>query len=166
VVAKKPEVLIGVGVLVLAAILAYGATGISSDAGYSGVGPNFVPWVVSGVLALCGGFLLWESLSGGFHDMEEPSGAEHGYWPGFAWVTAGMLLNAALITTIGFIFSCTLCFTLAVRGYKASQGHPDFSVRAFVKDALIGLVIAAPVYWMFTKLLAINLPGLTASGWL
>jgi len=164
--AKKPEVLIGAGVLVLSACLAFGATKISSDAGYSGVGPNFVPWVVAGVLGLCGAFLLWEALSGGFRQMEEPSGAEHGYWPGFAWVTAGMLLNATLITTIGFIFSCTLCFTLAVRGYKASQGHPDFGARAFVKDAVIGLIIAAPVYWMFTKLLAINLPGLTASGWL
>ena len=30
----------------------------------------------------------------------------------------------------------------------------------------IGAAIAAPVYWMFTKLLAINLPGLTSTGWL
>jgi putative tricarboxylic transport membrane protein len=27
-------------------------------------------------------------------------------------------------------------------------------------------LIAAPVYWLFTQLLAVNLPGLTASGWL
>ncbi|HQX58843.1 MAG TPA: tripartite tricarboxylate transporter TctB family protein, partial [Burkholderiaceae bacterium] len=31
---------------------------------------------------------------------------------------------------------------------------------------LIGIAIAAPVYWMFTKLLAINLPGLTTTGWI
>jgi putative tricarboxylic transport membrane protein len=35
-----------------------------------------------------------------------------------------------------------------------------------VKDALVGVAISAPVYWMFTKLLAINLPGLTSTGWL
>jgi len=29
-----------------------------------------------------------------------------------------------------------------------------------------GFAIAAPVYWMFSQLLAINLPGLTATGWL
>jgi len=28
------------------------------------------------------------------------------------------------------------------------------------------LLIAAPVYWAFTKFLGINLPGLTQSGWL
>lgn len=161
-----PQVLVAVGVLAVAAVLAAGATGISSEAGYSGVGPNFVPWVVAAALGACGAFLLWESLSGGFRGMEEGSEDERGYWPGFIWVSAGMLLNAALITTLGFILSCTLCFVLAVRGYKASQGAPDYRPVAFAKDAVVGLIIAAPVYWLFTKLLAINLPGLTSTGWL
>jgi len=65
-----------------------------------------------------------------------------------------MLLNAALITRIGFILSCTLCFVLAVRGFEASQGAPDWSPKSFGKDALVGACIAAPVYWRFTKLLA------------
>jgi len=165
--AKLPQTLIGVGTLVLGGVLAVGATQISSDAGYSGVGPNFVPWVVAVALALCGGFLTWESLSGGYRQLDEEGAADlRGYWPGFVWVSAGMLLNALLITYIGFILSCTLCFVLAVRGYKASEGAPDWSPMAFVKDALVGLAIAAPVYWMFTKLLAINLPGLTATGWI
>ncbi len=162
---KLAQTLIGVGTIVLAIGMAIGARTISSEAGYGGVGPNFVPWVVAGVLAICGAFLTWESLSGGFRQMDEEAGDEKGYWPGFLWVSAGMLLNAALITTIGFILSCTLCFVLAVRGYKGSQGASDFSPRAFAKDALVGVCIAAPVYWMFTKLLAINLPGLTSTGW-
>lgn len=164
--AKLPQTLIGVGTLVLAGVMAVGAGQISSDAGYGGVGPNFVPWVVAIALALCGGFLTWEALSGGFRQMEDDEPAESGYWPGFIWVSAGILLNALLITTIGFILSCTVCFVAAVRGYKASQGTPDWSPMAFVKDALVGIAIAAPVYWMFTKLLAINLPGLTSTGWI
>lgn len=163
---NTPQALIGAGTIVVAALLALGASQISSEAGYGGIGPNFVPWVVSAALAVCGAFLLFEAFSGGFREMEQPSGAGRGDWTGFAWVTAGMLLNAALITTLGFILSCTLCFVLAVRGYKTSQGAPDWRARAFAKDALIGLAIAAPVYWLFTKLLAINLPGLTSSGWL
>ena len=163
---RTPQTLIGAGTLALAAVMAVGASQINSEAGYGGVGPNFVPWVIAVMLAVCGGFLLWEARSGGFRQLEEPSGSERGYWPGFAWVSAGMLLNAALITTLGFILSCTLCFVLAVRGYKASQGVPEFRPAAFLKDALVGLAIAAPVYWMFTKLLAINLPGLTGTGWL
>ena len=93
-------------------------------------------------------------------------GADRGDWPGFAWVTAGIVLNALLLTTIGFIFSCALCFVLAVRGFKASEGRLDLRPRAWITDSLIGIAISAPVYWMFTKALAISLPGLTSTGWL
>jgi len=55
---------------------------------------------------------------------------------------------------------------LAVRGFKAAEGRLDLGVRAWLVDFLIGFAIAAPVYWMFTQLLAINLPGLTSTGWL
>lgn len=163
---KMHQTLVGVGTLLVGALIALGAIGIRSEAGYSGVGPNFLPWLVGIALLACGGFLVYEARSGGFRDLEEPSGAERGDWIGFAWVSAGILLNAALITTLGFILSCTLCFVLAVRGFKWAEGRLDLSVRAWVVDILIGFAIAAPVYWMFTQLLAINLPGLTGSGWI
>ena len=163
---SRPQLLIGVGTLAAGVLLAVGATQIRSEAGYSGVGPNFLPWLVAMVLMVCGGLLVWEARSGGFRDMEEPTGASLGHWPGFVWVTVGLLANAALITSIGFILSCTLCFVLAVRGYKSAEGRLDLSARALAKDATIGFAIAAPVYWMFTQLLAINLPGLTSTGWL
>ena len=163
---KNPQLLIGVGALVAGLLLAGGATQIRSEAGYSGVGPNFLPWLVALGLMVCGGFMVWEARSGGFRDMEEPSGAARGHWSGFLWVSVGLLANAALITHIGFIASCTLCFVLAVRGFKSAEGRLDMSPRAWALDAAIGFAIAAPVYWMFTKLLAINLPGLTPTGWL
>jgi putative tricarboxylic transport membrane protein len=159
------QTLIGAGVLALAALLAVGAVSISSEAGYSGVGPNFLPWFVALVLAVLGGWMIYESRTGGFREAEEPSGAEHADWKGFAWVTAGLLANALLITKIGFILSCTLCFMLAVRGLRLCEGR-SVAAPVMARDALIGLAIAAPVYWTFTKLLSINLPGLTSSGWL
>ena len=158
--------LVGVGALLVGAVMAYGASQIPANAGYAGVGPNFLPWVVAIGLLLCGGFLAWEAQSGGYRQMDDLDGAEHGHWPGFVWVSAGILANAALITTIGFILSCALCFVLAVRGFKSAEGRLDLSVRAWVTDALIGMAIAAPVFRMFTQALAINLPGLTNTGWL
>jgi len=165
-VSRAAQTLVGAGVLGLGGLLAVGAVGIPSEAGYAGVGPNFLPWLVAACLLLCGGFLVWEASSGGFRMMGEADGSEHGDWAGFAWVSAGILANAALITTIGFILSCTLCFVLAVRGFKASEGRLDLSLRAWLLDAAVGLVISAPVYWMFTQALSINLPGLTGTGWL
>jgi putative tricarboxylic transport membrane protein len=164
--AKLEQTLVGAGVLAIGLLLMAGATQVSSAAGYAGVGPNFLPWVAGAMLTLCGGWLAWESRSGGFRALAEPSGAESGHWPGFVFVSAGLLVNAALITTIGFILSCTLCFVIAVRGFKSAEGRLDLSLRALVVDAAIGFAIAAPVFWMFTKFLAINLPGLTSTGWL
>lgn len=163
---RKRQLAVGAGVVVLGMGLGWGAMDIPSDAGYAGVGPNFLPWVVAIALFLCGITLLVEASRGGFKDMEEPSTDEAAFWPGFLWMSAGLLLNAALITTIGFVFSCALCFVLAARGLRSSQGQASTGIRAWVVDGVVGLLIAAPVYWMFTKFLAINLPGLTSSGWL
>lgn len=163
---RPGQLAVAVGALIVAAVLAFGATDISSDSGYAGVGPNFMPWVISVALALCGLTLLWEVWKGGYRNMPEPSGAARGDWRSLAWVSAGVLLNASLITTIGFILSCSLCFVLAVRGLRASEGKPAGNVQQTVKDAVIGIVISAPVFWLFTKVLAVNLPGITASGWI
>ena len=163
---RDPELAIGICTVLVGAALIAGALQISSDAGYSGVGPNFLPWVVGAMLAICGVMLVREALTGGYREREEPSGTATGHWAGFAWVSAGVLANAALITTIGFILSCALCFVLAVRGFKSAEDRLDLSPKAWLIDAAIGTAIAAPVYWMFTQLLAINLPGLTSTGWL
>jgi len=166
--APAAQWLLGLGILIIGFAMVVASTMIPSDAGYAGLGPDFLPTLVGVVLSLCGVFVVWEALSGGFRNMEAPDGADTGFWPGFAWMSAGLLANAALITTIGFILSCTLCFALAVRGLRTAELEKisSFKVKQFLKDLLIGFAIAAPVYWMFTKLLAINLPGLTATGWI
>lgn len=164
--ARLPQTLVGGLVLLTGLALAFGAIRIPGEAGYGGVGPNFLPWVVAAVLTLCGVLIVREALTGGFRELEPPSGAERGWWPGLVWVSAGMLGNAALIITLGFILSCALCFLLAVQGLRRAQGQRAGTARVLAVDAFTGLAIAAPVYWMFTKFLAINLPGLTGTGWI
>ena len=175
--AIRLQTAVGAGILLLALGLAVGAVSIPSAAGYAGVGPNFLPWLVAIALAVCGGFLVYEARTGGFRQLDDESGGDavdgsgsgsgspKPNWDGFAWMSAGLLLNALLITTIGFIFSCTLCFVLAAQGLRRS-GLAAAGLSTLVKDTLIGLCIAAPVFWLFTQFLAINLPGLTQTGWL
>ncbi|GDX57388.1 hypothetical protein LBMAG30_15510 [Comamonadaceae bacterium] len=159
------QTLVGLAVVLLGLGLALGAVSIPSAAGYAGIGPNFLPWVVALALVLCGGFMVREARSGGFRNMDESLGAEQPFWPGFVWMSAGLLANAALITTIGFILSCTLTFVLAARGLRLAAGQ-SAGTGSWLMDCVTGLLIAAPVYWMFTQFLAINLPGLTSTGWL
>jgi putative tricarboxylic transport membrane protein len=162
----RQEIAVAIGVLLLALGLGAGAWIIPSEAGYAGVGPDFLPWVVSIALFLCGAGLLWEVRSGGFQNLDEADGDEQPYWPGFIWMSAGLLVNAAVITVIGFIFSCAVCFAMASRGARLAQGQAAGGFRSWVLDVVVGLAIAAPVYWLFTQFLAIGLPGLTQSGWL
>lgn len=183
--AIQRQTLLGAGVVLLALALAYGAWDIPSDSGYAGVGPNFLPWLVALALLVCGAFLVYEARTGGFRAMQEEvevattmrteadaqaqqqvesTGQESACFSGFCWMSAGMLLNATLITTMGFILSCTLCFVMASHGLRLAQGKPLKGMKTWVTDGVIGLLIAAPVYWLFTKFLAINLPGLTQSG--
>ncbi len=163
---RPGQLAMGIAAVVLAAVLAYGAAHIPSDAGYAGVGPDFLPWLVSAALGLCGVMLILEVRAGGYRNMEEPSGAARGDWHALAWVSAGILGNAALITTIGFVLSCALCYTLAVRGLRISEGKSGGNAMQVVRDGVTGMVIAAPTYWLFTKFLAVNLPGLTGTGWI
>ncbi|MBM3389041.1 MAG: tripartite tricarboxylate transporter TctB family protein [Betaproteobacteria bacterium] len=167
--AQRVQALTGLGVAGLGGLLAWGALDIPSDAGYAGVGPNFLPWLVAGGLLVCGALLTLQALRGGWAHVEAPSGAQHGDWSALAWVAAGIVVNASLITHLGFIPSCALCFVLAVRGLRLAEGKAAAGAAALTQaatDLLLGAAIAAPVFWVFTKLLNISLPGLTASGWL
>jgi putative tricarboxylic transport membrane protein len=160
------QTLIGAGALLIGAAMAWGATQIPSQAGYAGVGPNFLPWLVSVALMVCGGWLLYEARSGGWRQVEPAPGAARGDWTSLAWVVAGVVANAALITTIGFILACTLCFMLALRGLRAAEGKPHGGVRGLVLDFVTGFLVAAPAFWLFTLVLGINLPNITGTGWL
>lgn len=162
---RAVQTLVGAGVLLLGLALAAGATIIPSAAGYGGVGPNFLPWLVAASLSICGALIIREARTGGFRAMDEPTGAQKANWPSFVWVSAGLLANAALITTVGFILSCTLCYVLAVQGLRRASGQ-SIAARTYAVDALTGALISAPVFWMFTQFLAINLPGLTTTGWI
>jgi putative tricarboxylic transport membrane protein len=165
--ARLTQTLVGAAIVLTGLGLAGGAISIPSNAGYGGVGPNFLPWLVAIVLVVCGGLIVREARTGGFRELEPPTGADHMWWPGVVWVSAGLLLNAALITTIGFILSCTLCYVLAVQGLRRAQGQmAPASPRTLAIDLATGVAISGPVFWAFTKFLAINLPGLTDSGWI
>ena len=68
---KNQEIILRTGIIALAFGLALGASGISSEAGYAGIGPNFLPMLVSAGLFLCGGFLFWEAMGDGFSHLPD-----------------------------------------------------------------------------------------------
>src|SRR5690606_39463109 len=89
---------------------------------------------------------------GGYRRAADPGGSARAALAPFAWVTAGLLLNAGLIETIGFVLGCALCYALAAQGLRRAQGDArPLAPRVLCADALAGLALAAPVYWLFTR---------------
>ena len=74
---------------------------------------------------------------------------------GFLWVAAGLVLNMALIGTLGFVLASTLLMVCVARGYGS---------RRWIRDSLIGLAITLPMWALFDFLLGINLPLLPIAG--
>jgi len=154
---------VGVGVLLIAVLLAIGATGISSDAGYAGAGPNFLPWVVSAAMALLGVLLIATALRAKDEVIAAPDFPPR--WRAVAWVSLGLILNAALIEHIGFIGSCAVLFGLSARGFRVGADQKPTLVM-LAQDFVIGALISAPVFWLFTKVLGVTLPSLVKGGWI
>jgi putative tricarboxylic transport membrane protein len=142
--------------------LAVGAAALPSEAGYQGVGANFLPWVVSLALGACA---IGLGVQAALEPNAEKQPAAQPAWLGFAWLSAGMLANATLIQSLGFILSCALCFALAARGWRVVEGRA-LAWPTLAVDAGLGAAISAPVFWLFTKGLNVSLPALVAGGWI
>jgi len=155
---KRSHTIVGGAVLALSAFFFAGLAGISGEEGYAGLSPRFMPTLVAIGLAVCGALLTWQGVRGGFRGMPEEDAelpqAPHSL-PGLLWVGAGLVLNMALIGTLGFVLSSTLMMVCVARGYGS---------RRVVRDALIGLLITVPMWALFEYLLAVNLPLLPIAG--
>jgi hypothetical protein len=53
---------------------------------------------------------------------------------------------------------------LSVRGLRLAQGARAEACRQAVIDFVTGLLIAAPAFWLFTRVLAISLPAASPTG--
>ena len=128
--ANSRQALVGAGTLAAGRAAASLAPRRSAGPPLRRRGPDFLPWVVG--WRCCSAAPCWcgRPAAAAFASWRKPSGDERGHWPGFVWVSAGILANAALITTMGFILSCALCFVLAVRGFKSAEGRLDLSPKA------------------------------------
>lgn len=148
---KRWSIGIAAFVLLLAAVFGIGATQLQSDPGYAGIGAAFVPGVVSIFLAIVGALLLWQALSGGFRNFTDEVATVAADYRGAIWVTAGILLMAALITRLGFVIAATILFTCVARA---------FGSKTPVRDVITGAILVFPVFWLFTLVLDVNLPRL------
>ena len=148
------EIALSCGVAALGAGAALVTASLPGEGGYAGIGPNFIPAVVSGGLILLGAWLLYEALTGGWRGAPPDAAAERGEHAfdaaAFGWVSAGLAAHMALIGWAGFVLAGMALFACVARA---------FGSRRVVRDAAIGLVLSLGVFLFFVKLLNVNLPA-------
>jgi len=154
---SNTELVLSAGVFALGAFALVTALRLPSAGGYSGIGPNAIPIAVAAGLTALGVWLLIEALTGGWRvrvsDNPHERG-EHAFNAGaFAWVSAGLFAQMALMSVAGFVLAAGVLFVCTARGFG--------SVRP-LRDALIGILLGLGVFLFFVKFLNVGLPA----GWL
>jgi putative tricarboxylic transport membrane protein len=154
---SPPEIALSLGVLALGAGAAAVTATLPAEGGYAGIGPNFVPAIVSAGMVVLGAWLLYEALSGGWRNAlpdEAAARGEHAFHgAAFGWITVGLFAHMALIGTAGFVIAGMALFAAVARGFGSARP---------ARDLAIGLAISLAVFLFFVKLLNVNLPA----GWL
>jgi len=116
---RRAELVLSLGVLALGVAAAVVAFGLPEAGGYARIGPNFVPKVVAGGLIVMGLWLLAEVATGGWRDAVDDDASargEHAFQlPAFAWVSAGLFAQMALIRHGGFV--------IAAAAMRCLNGH-------------------------------------------
>ena len=153
----RAELMLSAGVLALGSFALYTALRLPSAGGYSGIGPNAIPIAVASGLTLLGVWLLIEALTGGWRARTSDEPVERGehafHASAFAWVTAGLFAQMALMHTAGFVLAAAVLFAAVARGFGSSRP---------VRDAAIGLALGLAVFVFFVRFLNVGLPA----GWL
>lgn len=155
---------VGLSLAALTAGLAAGLPFIDSQGGYAGLSPRFLPTVVCVGLGICAlmVFLRPDALPAA--EPSEPdagpdrTGSAHAAAPAagrLAWVGGGLVAHAALIGVIGFVLASALLMACAARG---------FGSRRPLRDVLVGLAIALPLWFVFARVFQVGLKLLPAAG--
>jgi putative tricarboxylic transport membrane protein len=151
------DLILSLGVMALGIVAAVVALSLPSAGGYSRIGPNVIPVVVSFALIVLGAALLYECFTGGWRARTPDDAAERGehrFLPGaFGWVSAGLFAQMALIHNAGFVLAAAVLFACVARGFGSLR---------WLRDGAIGLLLGLGVFLFFVRFLNVNLPA----GWL
>jgi putative tricarboxylic transport membrane protein len=140
------EIVIGAGVLLLAAVVWWQTASIPVSPIYARVGPTVVPALAAIGLGLLGVLLLVDALRGGWQPAEEKEVAPDR--AALAWVAAGLVLNVLLIGSAGFTMASIVLFVCVARG---------FGSRRILRDAALAATFALVAYFGFAQALGINI---------
>ena len=138
---------VGLGFLVLSAVVAYDTAVMRVPPTYAKVGPQVFPYLTALALAVLGAFFIFQARARKKEALHPDTTATD--WAALAAISAGLLLQALVIEYLGFILSAALLFVLVAWG---------FGSRKIARDGAIAIILTVLVYVGFTRFLNLQLP--------
>lgn len=137
--------LIGLGLIAIAAVIAVDAMHMRVPPVHAKVGPRLFPLLVSCGLALSGAAIAWQAWTRAF--LVEAQDTD---WGAVAIIAAGLVLQINLLKPLGFIPAAIILFMSVSFA---------FGSRRFLRDGVVAVVLATVTYLAFTRLLGLQLPA-------
>lgn len=144
---SKAGYFVGLGLIVLAAVIFYDAAHMQVPPNYASYGPQIFPYLSGAALIAVGLFFLWQTATGRPGAVREDS--ERPEWRGIIAISAGLLAQVFLIESVGFVISAALLFFCVAWGFNS---------RRHGRDAIVAILLSLATYLIFTKLLNLQLP--------
>ena len=136
---------IGLGLIAIAAIIATDAFNMRVPPIHAKVGPRVFPYLVSCGLAAAGAVLAWQAWSRKFAVEEHQTD-----WGAVAIIAAGLVIHMNVLKPLGFVPAAVILFMCVAFA---------FGSRRYARDGLVAIVLSFAIYYGFTKLLGLQLPG-------
>jgi putative tricarboxylic transport membrane protein len=149
------ELALSLGIVALGLFLVVQTAGIDVSPSYARVGPRVFPWVISFGLILLGLLLARDAIAGQWIADDSTPGAPAFDWHAFLLIGLGLILHMVLIGRGGFVIASTVLFVCVARG---------FGSRAWLRDTVIGAILAFVVYVGFKYGLGLDLPAGVLAG--
>jgi putative tricarboxylic transport membrane protein len=137
--------LIGLGLIAIAAVIASDAAGMRVPPVHAKVGPRVFPYLVSCGLAVSGAVIAWQAGHKAFIVEEQQTD-----WGAVAIIAAGLVLHLNLMKPLGFVPAAMILFLSVTSA---------FGSRRYFRDVTVAAALALVAYLAFTRLLGLQLPA-------
>jgi putative tricarboxylic transport membrane protein len=145
-----PNKIVGGVVLLTATFFGVGLAYVDGQSGYAGLSPRFLATIVTLGLVVCGLLILLRPRSV-FTDSEDAGTAiaTDKRFQRLAILIGGLAAHLVIIGLLGFVIASG--FLMATVAYA-------YGNQRTVRNFLIGVAIALPIWVLFTQVLGLNLP--------
>jgi putative tricarboxylic transport membrane protein len=155
---RRETVVVGVALLGFSLLVGWQAWQIASRTGMEWKGPAAFPVVVAAGLLITSAVYLWRAIGAPAAQLLEHIAGERAasQMRVVAWVLALLVIYALLLAFVGYPVATTAMFAVCARLLGA---------RRWLLNLLIGAVLSASIFVLFTEVLHVRLPlGLWLEG--